>query len=108
MVEMIVGVFDGCEKFADLFCRGEHARSAAQKQVMQASSANMERGLESHRTASCCRGRIWTFTLQRGSEKISFSILLTTTFPVDGADILPLEPETFPTSPLEKEHCLVR
>jgi hypothetical protein len=51
-------------------------------------------------------GCIWTFTLQRGSEKISFSILLTTTFPVDGADILPLEPEIFQTSPLEKEHWL--
>jgi hypothetical protein len=78
------------------------------KRVMQAGSANMERGLASHRTASCCRGRIWTFTLQGGSEKISFSILLTTTFPVDGADILPLEPEIFQTSPLEKEHFLVR
>jgi len=31
MIEMIVGVFDGREKFADLFCRGEHALSAAQK-----------------------------------------------------------------------------
>jgi hypothetical protein len=51
-------------------------------------------------------GRIWTFTLQRGSEKISFSILLTTTFRVQGADIVPLEPEIPKTTPVEKEHRL--
>jgi hypothetical protein len=51
-------------------------------------------------------GRMWIFKLQRGSDKISLSILLTTTFRVDGADIVPLEPEMFQTSPLEKEHWL--
>ena len=49
---------------------------------------------------------MWIFKLQRGSEKISFSILLTTTFRVDGADIVPMEPEIFQTSTLDKEHRL--
>ena len=51
-------------------------------------------------------GRMWIFKLQRGFEKMSFSILLTTTFRVDGADIVPLEPEIFQTSTLDKEHRL--
>jgi hypothetical protein len=72
---------------------------------MQASSARNEdwKVIEQRHVAG---GRTWTFRLQRGSEKISFSILVTTTFPVDGADIVPLEPEIPETSPIEKEHRL--
>jgi hypothetical protein len=91
MVEMIVG--------STLFPRPK-------KQVMQASSANMERGLESHRTASCCRGRIWTFTLQRGSEKIFLFHPINNDIPSGWGRHCAAE--IFQTSPLEKEHCLVR
>ena len=51
-------------------------------------------------------GRIWTFTLKRGSEVMNFSILLATTFRVEGADIVPLEPEIPQTTPVEKKHRL--
>ena len=103
----LVGVFSGREKIADLFVVDESTLISGPKSRLWKLAAliwNEDwKVIEQRHVAG---GRIWTFTLQRGSEKISFSILLTTTFRVQGADIVPLEPEIPQTTPVEKEHRL--
>jgi hypothetical protein len=103
----LVGVFDGRDKIADLFVVDESTLLSGPKSKLWKLAAliwNEDWKVIEQRHVE--GGRMWIFKLQRGSEKISFSILLTTTFRVDGADIVPLEPEIFQTSTLEKEHLL--
>ena len=100
MVEMIVGVFHGREKIADLFVVDESTLLSGPKSKLWKLAAliwNEGWKVIDHRHVA--GGRIWTFTLKRGSEVMNFSISSTTTFRVEGADIVPLEPEISQTSP---------
>jgi hypothetical protein len=103
----LVGVFSGREKIADLFVVDESTLiSGPKSKLWKLAALIWNEGWKVIEQRHVAGGRIWTFTLQRGSEKDSFSIVLTTTFRLQGANIVALEPEAPQTGREWKEHRL--
>jgi hypothetical protein len=103
----LVGVFHGREKIADLFVVDESTLlSGPKSKLWKLAALIWNEGWKVIDQRHVAGGRIWTFTLKRGSDETDFSILVSTTFRVEGADIVPLEPELPHSGELEKKHWL--
>jgi len=101
----LVGVFEGREKIADLFIVDENTLVSGPKSKLWKLAAliwNEDWQVIKHFHSR--DGRMWIFTLQRGSEETQLLISFTTTFRVEGADIVPLAPESPPLR--DKKHYL--